>query len=202
MTDHLVFLGFIVSSSGVSADPEKVKAIVDWPEPQNIHDVRSFHGLATFYRRFIRGFSTITTPITDCIRKGAFVWTKAAALAFQKIKEKMTQAPVLRLPDFTKVFEVACDASGVGIGGVLSQEGHPVAYFSEKLNDAKLKYSTYDKEFYAVVQTLRHWRHYLLHQEFVLYSDHEALRYLHSQKKLNLRHIRWIEFLQAYTFVL
>ncbi|CAI9757988.1 unnamed protein product [Fraxinus pennsylvanica] len=100
----------------------------------------------------------------------------------------MTEAPDMRLPDFTKVFEVECDASGVGIGGVLSQERHPVACFSEKLNDAKQRYSTYDKELYAIVQALRYWHHYLLPQEFVLYSDHEALRYLTSQKRLNSRY--------------
>ncbi|MFG1569991.1 Ty3/Gypsy family RNase HI domain-containing protein, partial [Staphylococcus aureus] len=84
----------------------------------------------------------------------------------------------------SKVFEVACDASGVGIGGVLSQEGHPIAYFSEKLNEAKQRYSNYDREFYAVVQSLRYWRHYLLPKDFVLFSDHQALRFLSSQKKL------------------
>jgi len=114
----------------------------------------------------------------------------------------MTEALVMRLPDFTKVFEVECDASGVGIGGVLSQERHPVAYFSEKLNEAKQKYLTYDKEFYTVVQALHYWRHYLLPQEFVLYFDHEALCYLNSQKKLNHRHGHWVEYLQAYSFVL
>ncbi len=90
----------------------------------------------------------------------------------------MIKAPVMCLPDFTKLFEVKCDASGLGIGGELNQERHPIAYFSEKLNDAKLKYSTYDKEFYAVVQALRHWCHYLLPKEFVIYSDHDALRHL------------------------
>ncbi|PRQ29559.1 putative nucleotidyltransferase, Ribonuclease H [Rosa chinensis] len=202
MSNEVIFLGFVVSSKGMQADPEKVKAIADWAEPKNIHEVRSFHGLATFYRRFIAGFSSIMAPIINCIKKGEFRWTTAAAKAFQEIKTRMINAPVMRLPDFTKPFEVTCDASGVGIGGVLSQEGHPIAYFSEKLNEAKKKYSTYDKEFYAVVQSLRYWRHYLLPQEFVLYSDHEALRYLNSQKRLNPRHAKWAEFIQEYTFVL
>jgi len=180
MTHRVIFLGFVVTLEGVAADPEKVRSIVKWPVPTNVHEVRSFHGLATFYKRFIRGFSTIVTPITDCIRKGSFEWTKVTDRAFLEVKTKMTQAPILRLPNFTKVFKVACDASGVSIGGVLSQESHPIAFYSEKLNDAKLKYSTCDKEFYAIIQALRYWRHYLLPLEFVLYSDHEALQFFNS----------------------
>ena len=146
----------MVSSEGVFVDPQKIKGIVDWPEPKNIHKVRSFHGLAIFYRRFIRGFSTIMAPITDCIKQGEFKWSKVATRAFGEVKKKMNKAPVMRLPNFIKLFEVECDAFGLGISGILSQEHHPIAYFSEKLNDAKLRYSTYDKEFYAVVQALRH----------------------------------------------
>uniref|UniRef100_A0A2N9HIL9 CCHC-type domain-containing protein n=1 Tax=Fagus sylvatica TaxID=28930 RepID=A0A2N9HIL9_FAGSY len=172
-TDKVIFLGFVVSSEGVSADPQKIKAIVDWPEPKNIYEVWSFHGLATFYRRFIRGFSTIMAPITDCMKQGEFKWSKAATSSIWG-----------------------------SIGGVLSQERHPIAYFSEKLNDAKLRYSTYDKEFYAVVQALRHWCHYLLPKEFVIYSDHDALHHLNSQKKLNFRHASWVEYLQRYNFAL
>ena len=187
-TDRVIFLGFIVSSEGVSANPQKVQAVVEWPEPKNIHEIQSFHGLASFYRWFIKGFSTIMSPITDCMKQGEFVRTKAAAKAFNKVKQKMTKALVMRLPDFTNPFEVECDALGIGIGGILSQERHLIAYFSEKLNDAKQKYSINDKEFYAIIQALWHWRHYLLSREFVIYFDHEALRYLHSQKKLNFRH--------------
>ncbi|XP_058106908.1 uncharacterized protein LOC131250640 [Magnolia sinica] len=198
----VVFLGFIVSSVGMRADPKKVKAIVDWPKLRNIHEVRSFHDLTTFYRRFIRGFNTIMASIIDYIKKGEFIWSKAAAKAFKDIKGKMIEAPIMRLPHFSKVFKVACDASGVSIGGVLSQEGHPIAYFSEKLNEAEQKYYTYDKEFYVVVQSLCHWRHYLLPQEFVLFSNHETLRYFKSQKKLNPWHAKWAVFLQEYSFVL
>ena len=114
----------------------------------------------------------------------------------------MTQALVLRLLDFSKVFEVVCDASSVVVRGVLSQDGHPVEFISEKLNYVRLQYSTYDKEFYAVIQALRHWRHYLLSKEFVLFSYHEALKYLHSQQKLSERHARWVEYLQDCTFII
>jgi hypothetical protein len=162
MTPRVVFLGFVDSSKGVEPDIEKLKAILEWPEPSNLHEARSFHGLAIFYRRFIRHFSTIMTPIKDCMKRGQFSWTGAASKAFKEVKKLMTEAPVLRLPDFSKAFKVVADAFHVGIGGVLSQEGHPIAYFSEKLNDAKQKYSTYDKEFYAVVQALRYWRNYLI----------------------------------------
>ncbi|KAL6313353.1 hypothetical protein AAG906_001063 [Vitis piasezkii] len=130
MSPSVVFLGFVVSSKGVETDPEKIKAIVDWPIPTNIHEVRSFHGMATFYQRFIQNFSSIMTPITECMKPGLFIWTKAANKAFEEIKSKMVNPPILRLPDFEKVFEVACDASHVGIGAVLSQEGHPVAFFT------------------------------------------------------------------------
>ena len=140
--------------------------------------------------------------VTVCMKQGEFQWSNAVGKAFQEIKKKMTEAPVMHLPDFDKVFEVECDAYGVGIGGVLSQDCHPIAYFSEKLNEAKKKYSTYDKELYTVVQALRYWSHYLTPHEFVIYSNYDALRHINSQKKLNARHVPWVEFLQTFSFVL
>eukprot|EP01018_Ginkgo_biloba_P010325 Gb_18701 [translate_table: standard] len=110
--------------------------------------------------------------MTECLRGKLFQWTTAAQRSFELLKKRMSEAPVLALPNFDKVFEVECDASGVGIGVVLSQEGRPVAYFSEKLNEARQKYFVYDKEFYALVQALNYWRHYLLPKEFVVFTDH------------------------------
>ena len=191
-----------MSAHGVSADLAKAKAITSWPKPRDVHDVRSFIGMTTFYRRFIPGSSGVAAPITELIGLEKFAWTKAADKAFEEIKRLMTAALVLRLPDFAMVFEVACDASAVGIGDFLNQDGHPIEYFSQKLNKVQRRYENYDHEFYAFVQSLRHWHHYLLPKEFVLYSDHIALRHLHDQKKVSDRHARWIEYLQDYTFVI
>ncbi|GKE86444.1 RNA-directed DNA polymerase, partial [Tanacetum coccineum] len=117
---------------------------------------------------------------------GRFTWTSEAAKAFDFLKAKVTEATILALPNFDEVFKVECDASRVGIGGVLYQNQWPVSFFSEKLNDARCKYSTYDKEFYAIVCSLDPWRHYLLSNEFILFSDHEALKFINGQHKLKL----------------
>ena len=196
------FLGFVISAARVAVDPSKTAAIREWPTPTSQTEVRSFHGLAQFYRRFVRNFSSLAAPLTDLLKLPKFDWSIQADRAFQQLKVALISSPVLRLPDFDKLFDVATDASGVGIGAVLSQELHPVSFFSEKLSEAKGRYSNYDRELYAIVQSLKFWRHYLLHREFTLYSDHDALRFLHSQKKLSARHGRWVELLQDFTFSL
>jgi hypothetical protein len=114
----------------------------------------------------------------------------------------MIEAPVLTLPDSRNFFEVNYDASGVGIGSVLSKEGCPIAFFTEKLSGSKKNYSTYDLEFYAIVQSLKHCRHYLVQKEFILITDHEAFKYIKCQHKLNRKHAKWVAYLQEFTFFL
>jgi len=126
--------------------------------------------------------------MTEVLKGTKFIWTPQAQRSFEELKEKLTHAPVLALPCFDKVFEVECDASGVGIGAVLIQEGRSLAYFSEKLSEARRKYSTYDKEFFAIIRALEHWTYCLIANEFILHSDHEALKYIQGQHKLNSRH--------------
>jgi len=115
---------------------------------------------------------------------------------------KLTNAPILALPNFAKTFELECDASGVGIGAVLLQHGHPIDYFSEKLHGATLNYPTYDKKLYALVRALKTWEHYLVFKEFNIHSDHESLKYLKGQDKLNKRHVKWMGFLEQFSYVI
>ena len=171
-----------------------MRAIRDWPSPRSIFEVRIFHGLASFYRKFIRNFSGICAPILDTVKKRqkSFKWTEEDKKSFKILKDKITEQPIMVLSDFGKTFQVRCDASGVAIGEVLSQDNRPIAYFNEKFNDTKKKYSTYEKEFYSFIQALNKWRHYLIPKEFVLYSDNQALQFITRQEKLSQRHAKWV----------
>lgn len=137
VTTEVIFLGYLVSGNGIRMDSTKVEAITTWPTPKSMHDVRSFHGLASFYRRFIRNFSSMVVPITDCLKQPKFVWTLESQKAFDALKKAVTTTSVLALPNFEHVFQVECDASGLGIRGVLSQQNRPIAFFSEKFNEAR-----------------------------------------------------------------
>jgi len=158
-TPQVTFLGYVISKDRIFIDQGEMKAIKSWPTPTTITEVRSFHGLASFCSRFIKGFSTLMAPITECMNKGSFEWTKAAHVAFKKLKLKLSEAPMLALPKFDKLFEVDCDAIQVAIEVVLMQDQCPITYFSEKLNGSRKNYSTYDKVFYALVRALDHWSH-------------------------------------------
>ncbi|WVZ57191.1 hypothetical protein U9M48_007605 [Paspalum notatum var. saurae] len=201
-TDRISFLGYVVTAQGIEVDEAKVEAIWGWPVPKAITQLRSFLGLAGFYRRFVKDFSTIAAPLNELTKKGVlFSWVPKQENAFNKLKDKLTQAPLLQLPNFNKTFEFECDASGIGMGGVLLQEGKPVAYFSEKFNGPILNYSTYDKELYALVRSFETWQHYLWPKEFVIHSDHESLKHIRSQGKLNRRHAKWVEFIESFPYV-
>ncbi|XP_026451954.1 uncharacterized protein LOC113352338 [Papaver somniferum] len=170
--------------SGISMDDSKVKEIVEFPTQTFIREVRNFHRLASFYRRFVRNFSTIAAGLTDCLKCDTFEWTEEADKSFNLLKKKLCSAPVLAIPNFDKTFEIHCDASVVGIGAVLSQEGHLVAYYNiEKNSDTRKKWSTYELELIALVHALKNWHPYLIHSEFVVNTDHQALKFLKSSAK-------------------
>ncbi|XP_019451839.1 PREDICTED: uncharacterized protein LOC109353938 [Lupinus angustifolius] len=143
--DHMIFLGFIFIANEVHVDPEKIKAIQEWSTPKRTTYVISFHGLASFYRRFVKDFSTLAAPLNEVVKKNVgFHWGDKQEEACVRLKEKLKHAPILRLLNFSKSFEIKCDASNVGIGVVLVQDGHPIAYFSEKLGELPLTHMRRD----------------------------------------------------------
>jgi hypothetical protein len=186
--EKVMFLGHVISRDGVSVDPAKVEAVLNWGQPKNIGDIRSFLGLAGYYRRFIQDFSRIAMPMTKLLRKGIkFEWTDKCEESFQILKKKLTTAPMLALPSGHGGFVVYSDASGTGLGCVLMQNGKVIAYASHQLKIHERNYPTHDLELAAVVFALKIWRHYLYGEQFEVFTDHKSLKYMFSQKELNMR---------------
>ncbi len=194
------YLGHIVSEHGVKADPGKIQAMLDWPFPTTVKSLRGFLGLTGYYRKFIRAYGSIAAPLTEMLRKNAFKWTVGAEKAFQQLKEAVTQAPVLALPNFSQPFVIECDASGVGVGAVLMQEQRPVAFLSKALKGRALHMSTYEKELFALVTAIQKWRPYLLGQTFVVKTDQQSLKFLLEQKVGTPFQQKWVTKLLGYSF--
>jgi hypothetical protein len=193
------FLGHIISNGGISVDPAKVKEIMAWSIPTTITEIWSFLGLAGYYRRFIEGFSKIAKPMTSLLEKGReFKWDEKCQESFDQLKKRLMSPPMLVMPDLQKGFDIYCDACGQGLGCVLMQEGHATTYASCQLRKQELNYPTHDLELTAVVHTLKIWRHYIMGTKCQVYTDHKSLKYIFTQKDLNLRQHRWLELIKYY----
>lgn len=205
---ELEFVGFQVSAQGILPSKSKVKAIQEWPIPTNVQEVRQFIGLASHYRRFIRGFSTIAAPLTD-LTKGSgsktrlIEWTPECQSAFEEIQSRMIQAPTLVPPNAARPFVIETDASDFGVGAVLLQEGddgelHPLAFESKKLSSAERNYPAQERELLGILHALRSWRCFIEGRSYKVYTDHHPLKYFRSQRKPTPRLTRWIAEMELY----
>uniref|UniRef100_A0A453G2D1 Retrotransposon protein, putative, Ty3-gypsy subclass n=1 Tax=Aegilops tauschii subsp. strangulata TaxID=200361 RepID=A0A453G2D1_AEGTS len=193
------FLGHVISGEGIAVDPTKVQSLTEWLAPTSVSEIRSFLGLAGYYRRFIENFSKIAKPMTELLKKDTkFKWTEECEASFQELRKGLTTAPVLILPDIRKDFQVYCDASRLGLGGVLMKDGRVVSYASQQLRPHELNYATHDLELAAVVHALKTWRHYLIGNRCDVFTDHKSLKYIFTQKELNLGPRRWLELIKDY----
>ncbi|KAJ9557076.1 hypothetical protein OSB04_011690 [Centaurea solstitialis] len=182
------FLGHVVNEEGIHVDPAKVEAVKKWEAPKTPTEIRQFLGLAGYYRRFIANFSRIAQPLTTLTQKDKkFVWGEKQEEAFQTLKQKLCNAPILALPEGTDNFVVYCDASHQGLGCVLMQNEKVIAYASRQLKVHEKNYTTHDLELGAVVFALKIWRHYLYGTKCTIYTDHKSLQHILDQKMLNMR---------------
>ncbi|CAN6552299.1 unnamed protein product [Malus baccata var. baccata] len=203
MVKQGIVLGHIVSERGIEVDKSKIDLVRYLPSPTSVREVRSFLGHAGFYRRFIKDFSKISTPLCRLLQKDVtFDFNEECEKAFKHLKEMLTSAPIIRPPDWSIPFELMCDASDYALGAVLGQrkdkQPHVIYYASRTLNDAQLNYSTTEKELLAVVFALDKFRSYLLGTKVIIYTDHAALKYLLTKKEAKPRLIRWMLILQEF----
>ncbi|GJT30990.1 putative reverse transcriptase domain-containing protein [Tanacetum coccineum] len=193
------FLGHVIDSKGIHVDPAKIESIKDWESPKSPTEIRQFLGLAGYYRRFIEGFSKIAKSMTKLTQKKVvFDWGDKQEAAFQLLKEKLCNAPILALPEGAEKFIVYCDASHKGLGVVLMQNEKVIAYASRQLKIHEKNYTTRDLELGAVVFALKIWRHYMYETKCTVFIDHKSLQHIIDQKELNMRQRHWLELLSDY----
>ena len=205
------FLGFVISAGAIEMDKQRVRAVVDWPQPTTRREMQRFLGFANFYLRFIRNYSGLAAPLTALTSTSVqFVWSPAAERAFQDLKRRFTSAPILTQPDPNRQFIVEVDASDVGVGAILSQRSakdgkvHPCAFFSHRLTPSEHNYDVGNRELLAVKLALEEWRHWLEGSSvpFLVWTDHKNLEYIRTAKRLNSRQARWCLLLSRFNFTL
>ena len=201
------FLGHIVSENGLATDPEKVEAVKDWQVPNSVTEIRSFLGLCSYYRRFVKDFSQIAAPLHALTMKNkSYLWTENCQEAFENLKDKLINSPILSMPDDHGQYYLDTDASNNSIGAVLSQEQDGVekviAYSSRMLNGPEKNYCVTRKELLAVVYFCKHFRPYLLGHQFLIRTDHSALRWLKSTPEPIGQQARWLEVLEEFSYTI
>jgi len=194
------FLGHTITQEGLKMDDHKVKAIVDWEPPKSVPALRYFLGLASYYRKFIKNFAKIASPLTNLLKKSAIIyeWEGTCDETFETLKGILVKVPVLKLPDFDKDFEIHSDASDFAIGGVLVQEGRPMAFGSKKLSETKRRWPTHEKNLWAVRHCLKTWGHYIGSKDVVVWTNNVTLKYFATQPKLSSKQVRWQDTLALF----
>ena len=208
LKSKVTYLGHVIQNGEVMPDPEKTRLIETFPVPVNIKQVRSFTSLASYYRKFVKNFAVIVKPLLSMLEKGKdFVWTQECQEAFETLKQRLVNETKLTLPDFTKNFRLACDASGIALGAVLSQVDcnnieRPIAFASRVLSKAERKWSVTEREAFAIVWAVNYFRQYLLGQPFELISDHKPLLWLRDIRNPTPKIARWLLQLEEYNFTI
>jgi hypothetical protein len=190
---------FVKKKNGIQMDPAQVEGVTNWKQPEIITRIRSFLGLVGYYRRFSKEFSTLATPMTKLLKKDVpFVWNDKCERNFLELKKRLMTTPILSLPEEGKTYALYTDASKEGLGTVLMQDRKVIAYSSRKLKLHEVNYPTHYLELAVIVFALKKWRHYLYGAKSEVFTGYESHKYIFTQKDLNLRQQRWMEFLEEY----
>ena len=197
--NEVSFLRHIVSKEGIRVDLKKIEVVVEWKPPRNVTEVRSFLGLAGYYRRFVKGFSMTAASMTRLLQKNVkYEWSEKCKRSLDKLKAFLTKALVLTQPTCGKEYMIFSDASLNGLGCVQMQEGKVVAYASRHLKLHEKNYPTHDLELATIVFWLKIWRHYLYGEKCFIYTNYKSLKYLPSQRELKLKQRKSVELIKDY----
>lgn len=184
----------------MKVDDKKIATMLAWPRPANISELRGFLGLIGYYRKFVQNYGIIARPLTNLLKKGKFDWHEEAETTFSALKRAMTTTPILAMHNFNDSFTIETDASGDGIGVVLTQQGKPIAYMSPALGITKKSWSTYAKEMLAIVEAIPMWRPYLFRRKFFVQTDQRSLKYFLDQCVATPEQQKWLAKLMGYDY--